>query len=219
MKKRIKKLNISTVVIIILLVLCITEGLIIFKHIFNEYPSDDIFQNEESFSSFLDRKFRQEKKENWNMYDRFFKDDLFSTNNPFEEMEKIQERLEKMMGFHSKKIFNNSWKDWFGERFDKDASNIDIDTKSNEDFYEITIHIPGLKEGNTLNVNIDENNITIDGEFTQIITKNDSDGNIISKHEVHQRLFKTIPVPDDGDATKAKIQNLKDKITITLPKK
>ena len=133
-------------------------------------------------------------------------------------MERMQEQLNKMMGRQNKGIFNDSWNSWFGDRFFGGSDAVEFDQKEKGDFYIINLRIPNLKE-NKLDIKIEEDGISISGEFSQIAEKKDADGNIISKREVHRTISKKFPIPGDADHEKAEVKNKKDKIIITLPKR
>ena len=92
-----------------------------------------------------------------------------------------------MMGRQNKGIFNDSCNSWFGDRFFGSSDAVEFDQKEKGDFYIITLRIPNLKE-NKLDIKIDEDGICISGEFSQMAEKKDSDGNIISKREVHRNI-------------------------------
>jgi hypothetical protein len=52
-----------------------------------------------------------------------------------------------------------------------------------KDPYVHRLDIPNLKD-NEFNINIDENGINIEGDFSQRVEKKDPKGNVIAKHEV-----------------------------------
>ena len=115
-------------------------------------------------------------------------------------------------------MFNDTWDGWFDDRFFGGSSEINIDTTEKKDAYLITINIPNLKE-NKINIHIEKDAISINGDFSQTIEKRDNDGNIINKHEMFKSISKTVPVPDGVDTNKAVIDQNGDNIIIRLPKK
>ena len=95
---------------------------------------------------------------------------------------------------------------------------ISFEESEKKDAYVITINIPNLKE-NKINIQIEKNGITIDGNFSQTIEKRDNDGNVINKHEIFKSIRRTMPVPDGVDTDKATVDQNGDNILIRLPKK
>jgi HSP20 family molecular chaperone IbpA len=167
----------------------------------------------------LDEKFKTDKNQKWNLFDRYFDDDFFSNrSDPFEEMERMQQQLDKLLSGNSGKLFNDTWEGWFDDRFFGGSSGINIDTAEKKDAYIITINIPNLKE-NKINIQIGKDGISIDGDFSQTIEKRDNDGNVINKHEMFKSISRTIPVPDGVDTDEAVIDQNGDNIIIRLPKK
>ncbi len=216
---RTKKQNVFIAVIVLLIIICSLQGWFIFRHLNGRSPEKDIFSDTKRFSSFLEKQFRIDRDRKWNLFDRFFDDDFFSSRpDPFEEMRQLHNRFESMMSESSRKMFKDSWNDWFEDRFFGGSKDIDIRTDEKDDVYLITIGILNLKENN-LNININAKGISVEGNFSQTIEKTDGNGKVIRKQEVRQRLSKLIPIPGDADADNAKIDHEKDKILISLPKK
>lgn len=213
-----KKYKIAVLLMVLLAVACVVEGIFIYT----QYVKNDSKHANDTFESFslnmLD-KFKRERKERDDMFDRFFDDDFFSKqSDPFAEMQRLQRQLDDMMGKNHRGTFRDSWDSWFGDRFFGGSEEIEFDQKENKNSYIITLRIPNLKE-NKLDIKIDQDGISISGDFSQIAEKKDADGNVISKREVHRTISKKFTIPGDADHEKAKVKNKKDKIIITLPKK
>ena len=212
------KSKIFGLAVIFLIIVCCVQGWIIYRN--SNHPSldPDIFQNEDRFSTFLDEQFRTDKDQKWNLFDRYFNDDFFSNrSDAFDEMERMQRQLDELMSGHSGNVFNDTWEGWFDDRFFGGSSEINVDTTEEKDAYVITINIPNLKE-NKINIHIEKDDISIDGDFSQTIEKKDDDGNIVSKHEMFKSISRTIPVPDGVDTDKTTIDQNGDNIIIRLPK-
>jgi len=204
---------------IFLILVCCVQGWIIYGNWNHHSPDSDIFQNEDRFSTFLDKQFQNDKNQKWSLFDRYFNDDFFSNrSDPFDEMARMQQQLDELMSEHSGKMFNDTWDGWFDDRFFGGSSEINIDTTEKKDAYLITINIPNLKE-NKINIHIEKDIISINGDFSQTIEKRDNDGNIINKHEMFKSISRTLPVPDGVDTDKAVIDQNGDNIIIRLPKK
>ena len=213
------KSKIIGMAVIFLIVVCCVQGWIIYRNSHQLSLDPDIFQNEDHFSTFLDEQFQTDKNKKWNLFDRYFNDDFFSNrSDPFEEMARMHKQLDEMMSGHSGNVFSDTWDDWFDDRFFGGSSEIDINTKEEKDAYVITINIPNLKE-NKINIHLEKDGISIDGDFSQTIEKRDDDGNIINKHEIFKNISRTIPVPDGVDIDKAVVDRNGNNILIRLPKK
>ena len=102
--------------------------------------------------------------------------------------------------------FNRSWDSWFESRFSGSPGQMDIETKEKENSYLVILKIPNLKD-NKLDIKIDENGISVNGDLTQIIEQKDADGNIISRRESRQSIARKFPIPGDADHEKANIQH------------
>jgi HSP20 family molecular chaperone IbpA len=212
-----RKFKILIALIIMLVFICAAEGVIIGKNIGLFFRSGD-YNDFGSFSSFLKNKFNKEQKNNWNIFDRFFDNEFFSQRtDPFGDMERFRRHLEEMMEKGVRGNFGNSWDSWFNSRFLEGDGDITIDTNEKKDSYVLTLKIPKLKE-NRLKINIDKDGILVSGEFTQIAEEKDSNGNVMSKHEMHRTISRKISIPPDADHERAQVENKGDKIIITLPK-
>jgi hypothetical protein len=66
---------------------------------------------------------------------------------------------------------------------------------------------------------IDKDGISVYGDITQLAEKKDAHGHIISRQEIHSTLSRTFPMPGDADYQQATVDNKKDEIIITLPKR
>jgi HSP20 family molecular chaperone IbpA len=212
-----KKHYVLFVVITVLAVVCLIQAVIIFHHPDREPVSHD-FQDGDSFSHFLTKKFKKETDDQWGFLDRFFSDDFFAKrNDPFTEMDEFHQRMNKMMNKNLKPSFENSWDAWFSNRFLGGNGNFEIRTEEKKDSYVITLEIPNLKD-NKLNITIDEDGISIEGELTQIAERKDARGNVIARQEVHRSISQRFPIPHDADHEGAEIDNDGDRIKISLPK-
>jgi len=107
---------------------------------------------------------------------------------------------------------------WFGDRFSDDADDVKVHMDESKDAYVYRLDIPNLKD-NELNINIDENGINIEGDFSQRVEKKDPKGNVIAKHEIHRTVSKHIALPKEADRTKAKIEKKKDEVVIRIPRR
>lgn len=213
-----RKHNFWRLITVLLLVVCLIQGAVLFKFlrpdVFKRQPSGDV----DAFSSFLNDKFRQEQKGSRDLFDRFFSDEFFTQKtDPFEEMEQMRRQMEKLMDNTVQNRFRDSWGGWFDDRFFGASSQITIDQEETGDSYVYTVTIPNLAENN-IDIAIDGNGIVLSGEFSQAVERKDGNGHIIGKSEMRQCMSRTLSVPVDADIEKARIDNRKEKIIITLPK-
>ncbi len=203
--------------IVVLLVLCAVEGFVLYRHS-NRSFSSAVPHDIDSFSSTLRNNMQNNRKDTWELFDRFFNDDFFSNKqDPFREMERFQNRMHEMMEKEMPGAFDHSWDAWFGDRFLGGGGDLDMVTTEKENDYIITLRIPNLKD-NHLNIQIDKSGISVDGEYTQAAEKKDAQGHVVSKEEIHRTLSRNFPLPPDADYLHAAVDNRGDEIVITLPK-
>ena len=207
------------IIVSVLSVVCLVQSVIIFSPLFKKSPAGNILQDFDAYSSHLNQKYKDQAQDNFELFDRFFNDDFFSKNtDPFKEMERLSRELQHRMGGSNQNRLKNYWDEWIGKRFSKDKQNISIKTKEKNDAYIVTIEVPNLEE-NSLDIDINEDVISVDGTFYKKIERKDDNGNIIGTHEIKQIFSKKIPVPGSINAADAKIQNKEERIIITLPKR
>lgn len=200
---------------IVLTVVCLVQGVVIYYLV---RPEPDIRSSIEDFSNYIHERFKQNKKQNWDSFDRFFDDDFFNRqSDPFNAMEQFHKRMEEMMDQTLREPFNRSWGSWFDSRFSDSASNIEIETQEKRAAYIITLKTRNLKD-NDLDININQDGISIEGDFTKVVEKKDSHGNILSRRESRQSITRKFPIPEDADHQKANIEHNKNEVIITLPK-
>jgi HSP20 family molecular chaperone IbpA len=125
--------------------------------------------------------------------------------------------MEEMMDQTLREPFNRSWESWFDSRFSDNGGNIEIETQEKREAYIITLKTKDLKD-NQLDINIDQDGISIKGDFTKVVEKKDSHGNILSRQERRQSIARKFPIPEDADYQKANIEHNQNEIIITLPK-
>ncbi len=211
------KNNLLMGLVVLLLVVCAVEGFFIYRH-GNEKFNVSNEMNFDSFSSQLRNQMQNNRKDNWELFDRFFDDNFFSSQkDPFHEMERLHKRMNEMMEKEMKGALDHSWESWFGDRFLGKSSDMEMQTTEKGNDYIIKLKIPNLKD-NRFNIKIDKDGLSVDGDYTQTAEKKDSQGNVVSKEEVHRSLSRKFSLPPDADYERAKVDNQTDEIIITLPK-
>lgn len=208
----------SVVVIVVLSLACVVQAAVIWMYAAKSDQGDGPFDDIDKFSTFLDRKLKNDQNESRDLFDRFFDDRFFSgKKDPFQDLEQFRQRLQNRMDENIRDRFDDSWNEWIGDRFSDDGDGVKVHMDESKDAYVYTVDIPNLKD-NELNINIDPDGIHIEGDFSQRVEKKDPQGHVIAKQEMHRTLSKNLALPKDADQTQAKIENKKDKIVIKIPR-
>jgi len=200
--------------IAMLATICLTQGLFIYSLVRSDPRIRD---NIEEFSNHILEKFGQNNRDRRDSFDGFI-DDGFSRNipGPFGEMGRFQERMEELMGKALRGPFRHSWGPWYEDR-SSGGGQIQMESENQRDAYIVTLSIEDLKD-HKLDISIDETGILVEGDYTQIDEKKDSDGNIMSRRESRQSIVRRFTVPGDVIHEKAEVKRKKDQIIIELPK-
>ena len=203
------------VAILLLVIICLVQGAVIYS-LTKSTPHK--FDTISDFSSFIHDEFKKDNKQLWDNLDNYFDKDFFQKQpEPFVAMEKFHQDLEKMMDESFKNPFRHSWDSWITERFSGLDDTIDMTSKETKDSYIITFTMPDAKS-NKLDINIDENGISLQGEVSKAVEKKDAKGNIIARNEMRQSLSQQFPLPPDADYKTAEIKNHDNKMVITIQK-
>jgi hypothetical protein len=84
----------------------------------------------DSFSSQLRNQMQNNRKDNWELFDRFFDDDFFSyQKDPFHKMERLHKRMNEMVEKEMKGTLDHFWDSWFGERFLGKSSDVEMQAR------------------------------------------------------------------------------------------
>lgn len=131
---------------------------------------------------------------------------------PFEEMHRMQEEMDRMFqdsfnwgGGNSRGIFSSDM--YYDDTFD---------IVEEDDKYIIAFNMKGFDQ-DKVDIQINQQSITIKGERSA--EKREEDPNRYFSSKSISTYLKSIPVPEDADTTKMKTEQKKDKLIITLPKK
>ena len=215
METKTKKHYWFQVVIALLIIACVGETAYIYR-ITHKKP--DQFTNPDAFTSFINNQFQQDNKRLWANFDNYFNDDFFQKNSdPFSAMEKVYQRVENMIDPSFKDPFRQSWDSWIDRRFQGADDKIRTASRETKDAYIITLTAPDFKN-NQLNINVDENGISIKGDISKMVENKDSKGSIISRNKTEESISEKFPIPADANYKTAHIENHNNKIVITLPK-
>jgi len=131
---------------------------------------------------------------------------------PFAEMDRIQEEMNRMFQ-NSYNRRGNRDKDMFSDTMSFDY---DMDVKETKDGYEIRFDMTGLDK-EKIDIQIDEYSITIKGEHSKEDTRENSHQYFSSRS--FGSFMKTIPLPVDADTSKVKTEKEGGSLVIRIPKK
>lgn len=148
-------------------------------------------------------------------FDSFFDDDFFrSSKSPFEEMEKMRDRM--MKGFES--YLDDSkggiFDSWFKKRFGGGKPG-DIKQREDDDFIYYDIFIKDLSN-QKLDIQVQDGQIKISGTIEKKSGNKDDKG---SSSQFYSSTFhRSFPVPYGVDDSRVQIERDGEKIIIKLPK-
>ena len=130
---------------------------------------------------------------------------------PFEEMQRMQEEMDRMLqdsfswgGATSKGMFQNNM--FYDDTFDM---------KEEKDKYVIEFDMSGLDQ-EKIDIQINEQSITVRGEYSEQTQQKQKDQYFSSKS--YGTFLKSIPVPENADTAKIKSEKNSNKLIIILPK-
>jgi len=132
-----------------------------------------VFSKIPPLSKFTPREFNRE----W-YWDDFFSD----TWEPFEEMKRMQQKLNK--------IFNENFGKGVGNYFEPD-----IDIKEDKTYYTITMDLPGMDK-DKINVEIKNKMLRISGERETVLEENKGD-KFFRQERSYGHFSRAIPLPDN----------------------
>ena len=92
----------------------------------------------------------------------------------------------------------------------------EFDLKKTEEGYMLKLDIKGLDKEN-INIDINENSITISGEYSQQIEETNPQG--IYSLKGYGSFLKTMPMPADADTEKMETVIEENSLIITIPRK
>lgn len=133
------------------------------------------------------------------------------TWDPFDEIRRMQEEMNRMVqssfgtrGWSNGGVFSNNLS------FDHD-----VDVEEKKDVYLIKFDMANLDE-NKVQVDINDHAITVKGEYSAS-NEEQRQGGFVSASS-YGSFMKTVPIPEDADASKMKTEKEDSMLIITLPK-
>lgn len=147
--------------------------------------------------------------------DSFFDDDFFrSSKFPFEEMEKMRERMMKQFESFENNSRGGIFDSWFKRKFGGGEPG-EIRQREDDDFIYYDVVIKDLVN-QKLDIRVEGGQITVSGTVEK---KSSDKGNKRSSQQFFSSTFhRSFPVPYGVDETKAQMEQEGEKIIIKLPK-
>lgn len=145
-------------------------------------------------------------------FDSLFKDDFFGKQDPFEEMRKMREQMERRMKGFGSDTMSNPFDSWFSHKFGGGTAN-DISKREDYNYVYYDIKIDNVKSI-SINTKVENGYITITGSTEK---KSESTGN--SGENIFESSFtRTFPLPENVDANKMQTTTEENKIVLKFPK-
>ncbi len=148
-------------------------------------------------------------------FDYLFNDDFLSQGDPFDQMRKMREQIERRTG--NDKLASNPFDAWFSDKFGGGSVN-DISKREDDGFVYYDIEVEDVNS-TSVNAKVENGYITITGTTEK---KNDSPqdaGQGISEQSLYQSTFnRTFPLPEHIDQNKMQMLPEKDKVILKFPK-
>jgi HSP20 family molecular chaperone IbpA len=213
-----------SIIIGILILVIIGQGYFLNKskaQLLNK-KEEDLFENDfgniHNPSDLIDKlrkKFKHDDDSARDISENFFDDNFFARyEDPFKEMEEWRKKIFKNFESNNSSLFNNSWDNWYKNKF----GDLDVSTVNEKDKVIMEFVIPGL-QSNTLNIDITDKRIKLEGEIEQIREERDDKGISSYRSSSYRHFSRILPIPEHVDAAKAQIKTEGEKLIITFPKK
>jgi HSP20 family molecular chaperone IbpA len=155
-----------------------------------------------------------------NQFDSIFNDDVFDRNNPFEEMRKMRDQMEKRMQLMANKDHHvaNPFDSWFSGKFGGGSVD-DITQREDEKFVYYDIKVADLNS-TSINTKVENGYLTINGTIEK---RSEAPDEPVAGKSVATSYFKSsfnrvFPVPENVDSTKMEMSSEKDKVVVRFPK-
>jgi len=147
-------------------------------------------------------------------FDSLFDDDFFDRNDPFEEMRRIREEMNKRMEEFGTQNSTNPFDSWFSLKFGGGTIH-DISKREDDDFVYYDIKVDDLNSA-SVSTKIENGYIAITGSVEKRHGNDDEDSH---SAEVYKSTFnRTFPLPDYVDQNKMEMLPEGNKITLKFPK-
>jgi HSP20 family molecular chaperone IbpA len=169
----------------------------------NEQIYEDIFKKQEGI--------RQQ-------FDSLFDEGFIAQNDPFEEMRKMRQQMEKQMKHFGGKnrSLSNPFDSWFSDKFGDGTIN-DISKREDEGFVYYDIKVDDVNS-TSINTKVEKGYITITGT-SEKNSGSDGKNNGVSAQSIFKSSFnRTFPLPENVDQNKMQMLTEKDRVILKFPK-
>lgn len=195
------------------------EGYYIYAQHQSKKPAvaQDLWAQQEQWLSEARKHMSQRAPVPLKQFDDLFNDDFFGHRfDPFREIEQFHKRMRSMLGETEQPLFNRSWDDWFENRMS--VANIHSEVKTTDKEVILAFNIPGLN-GESLNININNDRIRVSYDAKSVQDKKDEKGGSYFKSESVQHFEKVMPIPAQADPAKSRIVHEGDVVKIIFEKR
>lgn len=136
---------------------------------------------------------------------------MSARNNPFEEIERLFDRLSRQFDEASRKWEFEGPTEWWATKFEPMA----VDLVEHDDEFVVTVDLPGF-ERDEVDIKVTDQTLRIDAEHGE--TTEEEEAQYIRHERRHESARRTIRLPDQVDAENVKAQMKNGVLTITLPR-
>lgn len=154
-----------------------------------------------------------------NQFDSIFNDDIFRQGDPFDQMRKMREQMEKRMGGlgATRGKSSNPFDSWFSDKFGGGTIN-DISEREDENSVYYDIKVDDMNS-TSISTKIEDGYITITGTTEKKSGSDDKENDGFSAQSVYKSSFnRKFPLPEQVDENKMQMMSEKDKIVLKFPK-
>ncbi len=150
-------------------------------------------------------------------FDELFNDGFFSRRrDPFAEMLEFQKRLDSELASREKTLFGRSWNAWFGDRMDLAA--IQEKTRETDNEVIVEMEVRGLDK-DSLKIDVNGSRIRVAYDAQRREERKDGNGREIFRSESAQHFEKIMPMPENADSRKSRIEKEGDVVKIIFERR
>lgn len=136
-------------------------------------------------------------------FDDLFNDDFFGRRfDPFAEIENFRKGFGPPLPNEERSLLDRSWRDWFEDRMV--VADIHPEIKTTDEQVILSLKIPGL-EGESLNINVNDDRIRIAYDVRTVQDKKDGQGASYFRSQSIRHFEKILPIPDGADPKRNRI--------------
>lgn len=171
-------------------------------------------QNKESREMIFDD-ILNKQKDIRHHFDSIFNDDFFRSADPFYEMKKTRDEMQRRMNaFKKQNGTSNPFDSWYSDKFGGGSVD-DIAQREDDGFVYYDIKIRDLKS-TSVNTKVENGYITITGTFEK---RDGTDESSAASESIYKSTFRrTFPLPDLIEQDKMEMIPEKDKVVLKFPK-